>query len=269
MSTVRPHGLQDQRRPLERPAGPPSAVDAAPAWDSARPVERRLLDIHYRSVNTLLVAYASRLSRGEIFLEAAHALPLGTHASLRLQVPGTAPLQVEGLVSWNRPIALGPGMPAGSAITLAASMEAQGAVIDELAARFRRIRVLVVSARTEMRAAVSRYLRSIVNCDITETAVPTPWRVAQVLDKELETGLDLVLVDLDDDPQHGRSLLPLVIRSVSRFAVPLIAFAQHERDRANAAGWGVKEVLGAPPLFNEMRDAVLHALSAPASCTIT
>ncbi|MEO8215108.1 MAG: hypothetical protein ABI560_18055, partial [Myxococcales bacterium] len=261
MSAVRSQGLHDQRRPPEPASG------AGSAWESGRPVARRSLDIHYRSVNALLVAYASRLSRGEIFLEAAQGLPPGTPVLVRLQVPGTASLHGAGVVSWNRPLALGPGMPAGTAIALAASMEAQGAVIDDLAARFRGIRMLVISARTEMRAAVSRYLRSILNCDITETAVPTPWRVAQVLDKELETGLDLVLVDLDDDPQHGRSLLPLVIRSVSRVAVPLIAFAQHERDRANAAGWGVTEVLGAPPLFSEMRDAVIHALSSPASCT--
>lgn len=269
MSAVRFQGPQEQRRSPEAAPGAASAWDSPSVWESGRPVERRLLDIQYRSVNALLVAYVSRLSRGEIFLEAAHGLPLGTRALLRLQVPGTPPLKAEGVVSWSRPVALGPGMPAGAAIALAASMEAQGAVIDELAARFRRIRMLVVSARAEMRAAVSRYLRSILNCDITETAVPSPQRLAQVLDKELETGLDLVLVDLDDDPQHGRSLLPLVIRSVSRVAVPLIAFAQHERDRANAAGWGVKEVLGTPPLFSEMRDAVIHALSSPASCTIT
>jgi Tfp pilus assembly protein PilZ len=248
---------------------------ASPFWLAgsagaiARPAAMRLVDIHYRSVNALLVAYAAGLSRGEIFLEAAQELPAGTRTLLRLEVSGTAPLQAEGAVSWTRPVALGPGLPAGAAVALAASMEAQGAVIDQLAARFRRIRMLVISGRTEMRATVCRYLRSILNCDITETAVPSASRVVQVLETELEYGLDLVLADLDDAPQHGRSLLPPLIRALSRVAVPLIAFAEHERDRASAAGWGAKEVLGTPPLFSDVRGAVIHALSSPTSCTIS
>ena len=247
---------------------PPSASAAAPTTPRALALPR-LVDIRYRSVNALLVAYASRLSRGEIFLEAAGGLPLGTPAVLRLHVPGTPPIQCEGVVSWTRRVALGPGLPAGATIALTTSMEEQGAVIDQLAARFRGIRMLVVSERTEMRATVSRYLRSIVNCDIAETGVPSAARVAQLLEKELQLGLDLVLVDLDQDPHHDRSLLPMLIRSVSRVALPLMAFAQHERDRASAAGWGVKEVLGSPPLFSEMRGAVMHALSAPPRCTIS
>jgi len=225
----------------------------------------RELDVRYRSVNALLVAYAARLAHGEIFLEAAQSLPLGTRTLLRLHAPGSPPLQIEGVVAWARLAPLGPGLPAGAAIAILSSLEAQGAVIDDLAARFRRIRMLVVSAETTTRTAISRYLRSILTCDLIESGLPF---LPDIVGKEMAAGLDLVLMDLDDQQKLAVSLLPQMVRSASTAAVPLIALAQQERDRAAAAALGVNEVLNSPPSFSDVRGAVMHALGSPALCTI-
>ena len=41
---------------------------------------------------------------------------VGARAVLRLHAPGSPPLQVDGVVSWARLTALGPGLPAGAGI---------------------------------------------------------------------------------------------------------------------------------------------------------
>ena len=87
--------------------------------------------------------------------------------------------------------------------------------------------------------------------------------------QQTEVGLDLIVIDLDAERQEAMSVLPLLMGSATKTEVPLIALAQHERDRAAAAVVGVREVLGTPPIFGEVRSAVIHALSSPAAFTVT
>lgn len=226
-----------------------------------------MLDVRYRSPGALLIAYASRLARAELFVEVdPPLLPVGTRTALRLQAPGARPLQVDGRVAWSRPVAVGPGLPAGVGITLLSSIEAQGAVIDELASRFRTTRLLVVSEQLSIRAVLVRYLQSILSCEIVEVAVPSD---LAMMGTRIKTGLDMALIDLDGERGQGLTVLQLLMASGSTAGVPIIALARQEHDRANAGSLGVKDVLRTPPLFGDVRDAVIHGLSCPASCLIT
>ncbi len=248
---------------LLRPAEAPSR---------ARAESRASLELRYRSVGAFLCAYSSRLSRGELFLEAEKPLSPGTRTTLRLLVPGAAPLDVEGVVSWNRIIGIGPGQPSGMGIALSSSIEAHGSIIDELAGRYARIRILVVGAAPTSRAVTSRYLRSILACDVIEV-VPQPAGpgaspdagsgLGAEIDKEIAVGLDLCTIDLDSDRVAGETIIRRMKTGNATSDLPIIAMAQFERERASAAALGADEVLTTPPLFSELKTAVIHTLSQP------
>ena len=244
----------------------------------ARPEPKVSLELRYRSVAAFLCAYSSRLSRGEVFLETEKPLPRGTRTALRLLVPGTPPLDIEGSVIWNRIVAIGPGQPAGMGIALSSSIEAHGAIIDELAGRYSRIRILVVGAARAPRAVIGRYLRSILACDAIEVAPPPAspgnnpgliWGpvsgLGEEIAKEIETGIDLAVVDMDADRVAGETVIRRLKIGGATADLAVIALAQLERDRALAAAMGADEVLTTPPLFSELRTAVIHGLSQPRS----
>lgn len=242
----------------------PSDLDAAAPLAAAE----RVLNVQYRSGGALLMAYAWRMARGELFLETSQPFKVGTRLMLRLHAPqAAAPFQIEGIVGWIRAEATGPGLPAGMGIALRSSIETQGAIIDGLAAAFRSIRVLVMGDDPKMRAQVSRYVRSLLTCDILEAELTLDARAIGML---VGTGVDLVFVDLDHSGTRGVSALKLLGRASTAVTapasgvVPVIALAQQEGLRADAAAAGAVEVLGTPPLFSEMRNSILHALSAPA-----
>lgn len=218
-----------------------------------------VLELRYRSRGAFLCAYSSKMARGEIFVETERPLTLGTRLTLRIIAPGLAPLHLDGKVGWTRGVALGPGQPPGMGIALMSSIEAHGAAIDGVAAAYAGIRILVVGGNEASRAVLSRYLRSILDCDIVELPLPLELGAALVPNEHA----DLALVDLDIEREDAISAIR-TLRSRSATAdLPVIALAQLERDRARAATLGVTEILAAPPLFTEVQTTVLHALSAP------
>ena len=127
-----------------------------------------ILNLRFRTVGAFLVAYASRLSRGELFVETDNAWSLGSRAELHLHVPGVAPIAVAAAVSWTRPAPVGPGQPAGMGFSLAAPIEGHGATVDTLASMYMGTRILLAATDSTSRAVLSRYLRSILGCDIVE-----------------------------------------------------------------------------------------------------
>lgn len=230
------------------------------AGEAPRSTQRSpLLELRYRSPGAFLCAYSSRMARGEVFIETESPLALGTRLTLRLLVPGAAPLHLEGKVGWTRAIALGPGQPAGMGIGLTSSIEAHGAVIDEIAGRYTGIRVVVAGGNESSRAVIARYLRSIVACEIIEQALPLELGAALVPDQHI----DLAVVDLDGDRESAISAIRTLRSRPTMAELPIIAVAQLERDRARAATLGVTEVLAGPPLFTEVQATVVHAISTP------
>ncbi|MES1158191.1 MAG: hypothetical protein ABUL67_03730 [Haliangium ochraceum] len=216
----------------------------------------RMLDLRYPSAGAFLIAYSTRLSRGELFVETPEPLPVGSRAVLRLHAPGAPSLEVEGNVTWARLVAIGPGQPAGMGITLASSIEEHGAVIDELVFRHARPQIVIASAEAAPRAVLARYLRSILSCDL----VPADLRPEE---SPLSEQIDLAVVDLDSEPEWGARVIRTLRQHSATAGVPVIALAQRERDRVRAAMLDVDEVLTTPPVFSELRSTVLHALSRP------
>jgi CheY-like chemotaxis protein/Tfp pilus assembly protein PilZ len=241
-----------------------SGAGSADSQTTGRPVAGGLarppvLELRYRSSGSFLCAYSSKMARGEIFVETERPLALGTRLALRIIVPGVPLLQLDGKVGWTRGVALGPGQPPGMGISLTSSIEAHGAVIDDVAARYAGIRILVVGGNEASRAVLARYLRSILTCDIVEMSLPLELGAALVPNEHL----DLAVVDLDSEREDAITAIRTLRSRPATADLPVIAMAQLERDRARAATLGVAEVLAAPPLFTEVQATVMHALSAP------
>jgi len=255
-----------------------------------------VLDLRYRSAGAFLVAYSAQLAKGELFVETPSPWPPGSGATLRLHVPGAPPLETGATVSDVRAEALGPGQPAGMTLALAASLDAYGAVIDELAARYDRIRILLGTGEPAPRAIISRYLRSILSCDLAEVnfqpegigaggrpagangapaglsgAAPEPPSPAEsaagsnaaMTASALDGPIDLVVVDLDSSGPAGDALVVRLRQEPATSLVPIIVLAQLERDRARGVDLGADEALTNPPLYAELQSAVIHGLSRP------
>jgi CheY-like chemotaxis protein/Tfp pilus assembly protein PilZ len=226
--------------------------DAAPPPGAGLPV----LDLHYRSAGSFLIAYSSRLSRGEIFIETEKPWPPGSRAALRLHAPGAPVLDLAATVSWIRAEALGPGQPAGMGLELSPPIEAYGPAIDALASRYARVRILLGTDEPAPRAIMSRYLRSILACEL----VDVDFRQQPAV---FDGAVDLAVVDLDSSGAAGGALIEALRKSVATADLPVVALAQMERDRARGVALGADEALTNPPLYPELQSAVIHGLSRP------
>jgi uncharacterized protein (TIGR02266 family) len=222
-----------------------------------RPIEQAIgIDVAYRSRGAFLVAYATNLGKGGLFIETAEPLDIGTPVTLRLTAPAVDPIAVEGVVTWTRPTAAGPGQPAGVGVALVAPPEALGDVVDDIAFGFGGMKVLLGAGEAAPRAILSRYLRSILRCEIVEA------------DSERDAGagtdgLDLAVIDLDSSGQQGLDLYARLRANPHTRSVPALALAHIERDRSHALRAGFDEAQPNPPVFAELQAAVLRCLARP------
>lgn len=215
------------------------------------------LQVEYRTTGAFLVAYSVNLSSGGIFLEAEEPLPIGSRLRLHFAVPGCDELEVEGEVAWVRH-ETSPGVPRGMGIRFVEPLEDRyGSLIDELALRFRGLKVVVMAQSPAARSVLVRRLRSLIS-----TA-----SVAEIADSsEAEQAFggdaDLGLIDLDDARAEGIVTLRLAKVGAER-PVPVIATARDEASRARAREYGADEVLPNPPDISELHAAILRALGRP------
>jgi CheY-like chemotaxis protein/Tfp pilus assembly protein PilZ len=221
---------------------------AAPSRTSSASV----LNLRFRTVGAFLVAYASRLSRGEFFIETDNPWPLGARAELQLHVPGVAPIGIGGSVTWTRPAAVGPGQPAGMGLSLATSIEGHGPTLDTLASMYMGTRILLAATDSTSRAVLSRYLRSILSCEIIE---------ADLYGGNRHEGIDLAVIDFDATREAGHMLVKLLKEDSRTAEIPVVVLAQAETDRARGAELGADEVLPNPPSFQDVHASVVHLLS--------
>jgi uncharacterized protein (TIGR02266 family) len=63
------------------------------------------LQLNYRDATggNFLFEFSKNISKGGIFIETRHPLPLGAHLVIRFQPPGHDELEVEGIVAWLNP----------------------------------------------------------------------------------------------------------------------------------------------------------------------
>ena len=211
--------------------------------------------VEFRSASSFLIAYSVNLSRGGLFLETGHELPVGASLDLSLEVPGASSIGVQGQVAWRRAHG-GPEGPPGVSVEVAEVSASMGALIDQLMSDFHGFAVLVMAGDGKDRASLGRLIRSVISsCSLVHAAD------AQLADTLINDEVDLVVIDLDGDPEGGQSAIRRA-RSQAR-AVPVIALASTPSLREMARAAGADEVIGNPPTLEELRVAVVRALSRP------
>jgi uncharacterized protein (TIGR02266 family) len=216
------------------------------------------LEIEYRSAGAFLVAYSTNLSKGGLFVETINPLPTGTPVALCLHAPSATPCEVQGTVAWTRAEATGPGQPSGMGIVIETSADQYGAVVDEVAFSFAGIHILLGTGEPAPRAIISRYLRSILSCEIIDADFS-----ASV--DQISQHIDLAVIDLDSSGPPGSELIHYLRGHSRTHTAPIIALGQLERDRARAHDLGADESLTNPPLFAELQASVIRCISKPSA----
>lgn len=215
------------------------------------------LEVHYRTQGAFLVSYTVNLSKGGIFLESSTPLPIGTEVSLRLEVPGAGTLDLVGQVAWVRQRAPD-GLPDGMGIQLRPIDDRYGEAIDRMVEAFLGLTVLVLAGQQDRISLLSRYVRSILSCEILEA---TSLAAAEI---PLGTGPDLLILDVDRAADMSASTIEeLRAREDLEVGMPIIFLAADLRTRELARAAGAEEVLEAPPSFAALQAAVIRTLSRP------
>jgi uncharacterized protein (TIGR02266 family) len=216
------------------------------------------LGLEYRSAGAFLVAYSTNLSKGGLFVETSAPLPIGTSVTLRLKTPHSQACEVEGMVAWIRAEARGPGQPAGMGIDVETPPEQYGSVVDEIAHSFSGIQMLLGTGEPAPRAILSRYLRSILSCEVLDVDY------ARGID-DIPHLIDLAVIDLDSSGPSGDQLVRSLRQRPDTSTVPIIVLAQSERDRVRGHELGADEALTNPPLFAELQAAVVRSIAKPST----
>jgi CheY-like chemotaxis protein/Tfp pilus assembly protein PilZ len=215
-----------------------------------------IFDLEFRSAGSFLLAYANHLAAGGLFLEVNVPPITDPSVTLYLRVPGQAPIELSGQIAWGRDQAAGPGQPPGIAIDIRTPADQYGAAVDAMAFDFKGVRVLLGTAEPGPRAILSRYLRSIMSCEIIEVDYRMP-------PERLTAAIDLALVDLDSSGAYGDDLVQRLTSGSDTRAAPIIALAQLERDRVRAQQLGANEALANPPLFADFQACVVRSVTRP------
>ena len=218
------------------------------------------MEVEYRTAGAFLVSYSVNLSKGGIFIETSSPLPVGSQLELAFEVPGAGALQANGVVAWVRQGAQD-GLPDGMGIQFENLDERYGGIIDGLVRNFVGLTVLVVAASPDRLALLARYVRSIISCEILE-ATDEP-----VMEVALESGPDLVVVDLDQRAELGlKTIYAAKARDAAmQHSTPVIILAGRPDVRAHGKSAGADEALATPPSYNDLQAAVIRTLSRPAA----
>ncbi len=215
------------------------------------------MNVEFRSASSFLIAYTMNLSRGGLFLETQHDLPVGAALELALEVPGADTVGVQGQVAWCRNAA-SPDGPPGVGVEVAEISASVGQLIDRLVSNFHGMAVLVMAGDSKDRASLGRLIRSVVaSVDLVHAAD------AQLADTLITDEVDLVVIDLDGDPEGGQGAIRRA-HTMPR-PVPVIALASTPSLRELARAAGADELIGNPPTLDELRLAVVRALGRPLS----
>ena len=213
--------------------------------------------VEFRSASSFLITYSLNLSRGGLFVETTHDLPLGTTIDVAFRIPSAGDVALAGVVAWRRE-AGSPDGPPGLGVEFTDISAQLGQVIDQLVAQFNGIAVLVLATDGKDRASLTRLVKSIAASATTLQASD-----AAVAETLVTDDLDLMVIDVDGDPEGAIATLRLAKGLTS--PVPAIALASTTRLRDHARAAGADEMVGNPPAFEELQLAVMRALTKPAA----
>jgi uncharacterized protein (TIGR02266 family) len=215
------------------------------------------VEVEFRTASSFLVAYSVNVSRGGLFLETDHDVPVGGEVELKLAVPGAGPVALTGVVAWRRGRESGDGPP-GIGIEFLDLGINLGDIIDRLVAAYEGINVLLLAPDRQDRNSLTRVIRSILGTADVVSAGDS--RVAETL---LTGDIDVAVIDVDADPEgalgalrHAKNIEP---------PVPAIALASTKKLREHARAAGADEVASNPPAFSELQVLLVRALGRPLS----
>jgi uncharacterized protein (TIGR02266 family) len=225
--------------------------------DREHPRMPYVVAVEFRSASSFLITYSLNLSRGGLFVETTHDLPLGTTIDVAFRIPSAGDVALAGVVAWRRE-AGSPDGPPGLGVEFTDISAQLGQVIDQLVAQFNGIAVLVLATDGKDRASLTRLVKSIAASATTLQASD-----AAVAETLVTDDLDLMVIDVDGDPEGAIATLRLAKGLTS--PVPAIALASTKRLRDHARAAGADEMVGNPPAFEELQLAVMRALTKPAA----
>jgi uncharacterized protein (TIGR02266 family) len=215
------------------------------------------VEVEFRTASSFLVAYSVNVSRGGLFLETEHDVPVGSQISLRLAVPKAGPVGLTGVVAWRRGRESGDGPP-GLGVEFVDLGVELGAIIDRLVAAYEGINVLLLAPDRQDRTSLTRVIRSILGTADVVSAGDS--RVAETL---LTGDIDVAVIDVDADPDGAIGALRRA-KTVNP-PIPSIALASTKKLREHARAAGADEVASNPPAFSELQVLLVRALGRPIS----
>jgi uncharacterized protein (TIGR02266 family) len=223
--------------------------------DREHPRVPYVVAVEFRSASSFLVTYSLNLSRGGLFVETFHDVPVGSEVGLSFRIPGAGEVALTGTVAWRREHGSVDGPP-GLGVEFADITAQLGLTIDQLVAQFHGLAILVLANDNKDRASIMRLVKSIAASATTTLATG-----AEMAETLITDDLDLVVVDVDGDPEGAIA----TIRRAKALAspVPAIALASTKRLRDHARAAGADEMLGNPPAFEEFQLAMMRALARP------
>jgi len=215
------------------------------------------LEVQYRTQGSFLVSYTFNLSKGGLFLETQDSLPIGTALTVRLIIPGAEkPIETDARVVWVRETNPSQNLPPGLGLQFDSLESQMGVLIDRLVGSFSGVKILALAGDTASLDRLSRYLKSILNCDvILATASDT-------VAAGFASKIDLVLVDLDSSGQEGLMTIRMA-RKMARHTIPVVTLTRSDQIKTRALQEGVAAVLENPPVYEELRLRVLEVLGMP------
>ena len=209
--------------------------------------------VEYRSASSFLIAYASNMSRGGLFLETETLLPIGHEVTIRLTVPEAEPVEVTATVAWRREQADHDGPP-GFGLEFGDLTTAIGGHVDALVAQFRGIKVALLARDGRSSAEVGRAIRSaIASADLIELSEAS-------FVETFGDRCDLLVVDADSEPDGAREALRLAVAVNPPIPSIVLSADPAIRDYAEAEG---ATALGRPPSSSELGKAAVRALGKP------
>jgi uncharacterized protein (TIGR02266 family) len=214
------------------------------------------LEIQYRSAGAFLMSYSVNLSKGGLFIETENPLPVGAPIDLALKTPNEETIALSGVVAWVRsthdPES---GQPPGMGIQVHTPEERYGAMVDRIASRFDGIKILLAlgPGPARHRAMLHRLLGAVLTCTVIDIEDP--------FYSQDDSSFDLAVISVDW--VQGEQVLARLRDGQSQ--VPVIALGRAAGTRDRATELGAAAVLENPPVFPDLRAAVIACLARPAS----
>jgi CheY-like chemotaxis protein len=117
---------------------------------------------------------------------------------------------------------------------------------------------MAVAADVTAAERLSRYLRSILTCDVVQSLA------ADTTQSGFSPPIDLVLVDLDSAGADGIAAIGVARKGTDTVPpIPVVALSRSPERRTEALQAGAAAVLENPPPYDVLRDCVLEVLGKP------